>query len=132
MDAHIKELKSKKDHNWKRLLVESFETTLSDPKVSSNVETYVVPDSDPVEALRGQLGLKTVMASDIFVIGVFRSRTMLDLPTYLEQERSAMPPISPHPTPPPPTPPLLSALIVTLLTSPSPPAYLYLPNHSPL
>ena len=99
MDAHIKELKFKKDHNWKRLLVESFETTLSDPKVSSNVERYVVPDSDPVEALRGQLGLKTVMASDIFVIGVFRSRTMLELPTYLEQERSAM--STPSPPPPP-------------------------------
>lgn len=52
MDAHIKELKHKKDPNWKRLLVESFETTLSDPKVSSNVEIYVVPDSDPVESLR--------------------------------------------------------------------------------
>ena len=95
MDAHIKELKYKKDHNWKRLVVESFETTLSDPKVSSNVQTYVVPDSDPNEALRGQLGLETVMASDIFVIGVFRSRMMLELPTYLEQERST-------PLPPPP------------------------------
>ena len=93
MDAHIKELKSKNDHNWKRLLVESFETTLSDPKVSSNVQTYVVPDSDPAEALRGQLGLETVMASDIFVIGVFRSRMMLELPTYLEQERSVPAPL---------------------------------------
>ena len=120
MDAHIKDLKSKKDHNWKRKLVESFETTLSDPKVSSNVEKYVVPDSDPVEALRGQLGLKTVMACDIFVIGVFRSRMMLELPTYLEQERwallppSALLPPCDHPPllisapcyPPPALPPL--------------------------
>ena len=89
MDAHIKDLKSRKDPNWKRLLVDSFETTLSDPKVSSNVQKYVIPDSDPVEALRGQQGLKTVMASDIFVIGVFRSRTMFELPTYLEHERWA-------------------------------------------
>lgn len=87
MDAHIKDLKSKKDPNWKRLLVESFEMTLSDPKVSSNVQKYIIPDTDPVEALRGQQGLKTVMASDMFVIGVFRSRTMFELPTYLEQER---------------------------------------------
>ncbi|KAL3145359.1 hypothetical protein ABBQ38_001613 [Trebouxia sp. C0009 RCD-2024] len=92
MDAHIRDLKSRKDPNWKRLLVDSFETTLSDPKVSSNVQKYVVPDSDPVEALRGQQGLKTVMASEIFVIGVFRSRTMFELPTYLEHERISSPP----------------------------------------
>lgn len=112
MDAHIKELKYKKDHNWKRLVVESFETTLSDPKVSSNVQKYVVPDSDPNKALRGQLGLETVMASDIFVIGVFRSRMMLELPTYLEQERS---------TPLPPLP-LLLALACCCYTSRSPAA----------
>ena len=87
MDAHIKDLKAKRIPEWKRQLVLSFETTLSDPKVSSNVQRYTVPDTDPVESLRGQLGLKTAMASDIFVIGVYRSRMMLELPTYVEQER---------------------------------------------
>ena len=89
MDAHIKDLKAKNNPEWKRQLVLSFETTLSDPKVSSNVQQYIVPDSDPTETLRGQLGLKTVMASDIFVIGVYRSRMMLELPTYVEEERQA-------------------------------------------
>ena len=87
MDAHIKQLKAKKDSNWKRHLVLSFETTLSDPKVSSYVQQYTVPESDPVEALRGQRGLMTAMASDVFVIGIYRSRTMLEFPTYVEQER---------------------------------------------
>lgn len=34
--------------------------------------------------------MKTVAKSDMFVIGVFRSRVMLELPTFLEQERLAM------------------------------------------
>ena len=87
MDPHIKDLKRRQDHNWKRHLVDSFETSLKDPPVSRNVEKYTVPDTDPIEALRGQLGLRTVGASDVFVVGVYRSRTMLELPTYTEQER---------------------------------------------
>jgi hypothetical protein len=87
MDPHIKDLKRRQDHNWKRHLVDSFETSLRDPPVSCNVEKYTVPDTDPIEALRGQLGLRTVGASDVFVVGVYRSRTMLELPTYTEQER---------------------------------------------
>ena len=51
------------------------------------MEKYTVPETDPIEALRGQLGLRTVGASDVFVVGVYRSRTMLELPTYTEQER---------------------------------------------
>ncbi|KAL0024778.1 hypothetical protein WJX79_006125 [Trebouxia sp. C0005] len=92
MDHHIKDLKRRQDHNWKRHLVESFETSLRDPPVSRNVEKYTVPNTDPIEALRGQLGLRTVDASDIFVVGVYRSRTMLELPTYTEQERVNTPP----------------------------------------
>ena len=87
MDPHIKDLKRRQDHNWKRHLVDSFETSLRDPPVSRNVEKYTVPETDPIEALRGQLGLRTVGASDVFVVGVYRSRTMLELPTYTEQER---------------------------------------------
>lgn len=87
MDKHIKDMKYRKDQNWKRHLVESFETSLHDPPVSSNVEKYTVPDTDPTEALRGQLGLRTVSDSEIFVVGVYRSRTMLELPTYTEHER---------------------------------------------
>ena len=87
MDPHIKDLKRRQDHNWKRHLVDSFETSLKDPPVSRNVEKYTVPETDPIEALRGQLGLRTVGASDVFVVGVYRSRTMLELPTYTEQER---------------------------------------------
>lgn len=87
MNPIIKGLKHCQDHNWKRLLVESFETSMRDPAVSDNVETYTVSDSDPIADLRGQLGLKTVRDSDIFVVGVYRSRTMSELPTYTEQER---------------------------------------------
>lgn len=87
MDPHIKDLKRRQDHKWKRHLVDSFETSLKDPPVSRNVEKYTVPETDPIEALRGQLGLRTVGASDVFVVGVYRSRTMLELPTYTEQER---------------------------------------------
>ena len=87
MDSHITDLKRKQNPDWKRHLVESFEVGLKDPPVSSNVKKYTVPDTDPIEALRGQLGLRTVEDSDIFVIGVYRSRTMLELPTYTEQER---------------------------------------------
>ena len=87
MGPHIKDSKQRGGHSWKRDLVDAFETSLRDPPVSSNVEKYTVPESDPIEALRGELGLRTVKDSDVFVVGVYRSRTMLELPTYTEQER---------------------------------------------
>ncbi|DBA86659.1 TPA: hypothetical protein ACH3X1_005123 [Trebouxia sp. C0004] len=91
MDPHIRDLKRRQDHNWKRVLVDSFGTSLRDPPVSCNVEKYTVPHTDPIQALRGQLGLRTVGASDVFVVGVYRCRTMLELPTYTEQERVSTP-----------------------------------------
>lgn len=73
--------------SWRLLLVNSFESSLADPAVSSKVEKYTVPHTDPCAALRGELGLRTTQASKMFAVGVYRSRTMAELPTYMEYER---------------------------------------------
>lgn len=87
MSDEIRKLKAHGDPRWRLLLVESFEASLQDPTVSSNVEHCTIPPNDPCVALRGQLGLKAVNDSDIFVIGIYRCRTMSDVPTFQEQER---------------------------------------------
>lgn len=88
MDEATKQLKAAGNPQWKRLLVESFETSMADPGVSSKVQRYIVPQTDHCVALRGQMGLKTTQDCDLFAVGVYRSRTMSELPTYLEIERS--------------------------------------------
>lgn len=80
-------LKKSGNPMWRLCLVESFETSMKDPPVSSKVQKYTVPPDDPRKALRGQLGLNVTEDSDIFVIGIYRSRTMSELPTFLEHER---------------------------------------------
>ena len=90
MDEATKQLKAVGNPHWKRLLVESFETSMADPGVSSKVQTYIVPQTDPRVALRGQMGLKTTQDCDMFAVGIYRSRTMLEFPTFSEIERSVI------------------------------------------
>ena len=87
MPVYIRDMKQQGHPQWKKDLVESFETGLQDPPVSNNIETYMVPNTDPVQAIESQLGLRTTVDSDVFVVGIYRSRTMLELPNYTEQER---------------------------------------------
>lgn len=88
MDVPVQQLKCVGNPRWKLLVVQSFETLMKDPGVSSNVEKYVVPQTDPCKALRGEVGLRTTRACSRFAVGVYRSRTMSELPTYSEFERS--------------------------------------------
>ena len=85
-------LKKSGNPAWRLRLVESFETSMQDPPVSSKVQKYTVPPDDPRKALRGQQGLQVTQDSDIFVIGIYRSRTMSELPTFLEHERWVLQP----------------------------------------
>lgn len=91
MPVYITLMKEQGHPQWKQQIVESFETSLRDPPVSSNIETYMVPNTDPVQAIESQLGLRTTVDSDVFVVGIYRSRTMLELPNYTEQERLTPP-----------------------------------------
>ena len=88
MDPDVQQLKHVGDARWKLCVVQSFEASMRDPGVSSNVEKYVVPQTDPCKALHGEMGLRTTQDCGRFAVGVYRSRTMSELPTYNEFERS--------------------------------------------